>query len=170
MSALSLTRHTLSPETFCSVLDALGPQLDSLSRPQLLQLISLLSGPGEQAPKPTAAAFVAALTRALSSSRGGLGSAPSELLFAVVGTAARWRVPLDQAWVRELEQELVGRLAADDGASAAGAREKAALRQQLRSGLIQPLATLGQGLSKVWRAVVFWLTLACIFTLLNIKP
>ncbi len=153
MSALSLTGHTLSPETLCSVLDALGPQLDRLSRPQQLQLISMLSGPGEQAPKPTTAAFLAALTHAVCSSRGGLGSAPSELLFAVVGTAARWRVPLDQGWLGEVEQELMNRLAAEGGASAAGAREQPALRQQLLSGLIRPLATLGQELRKVRRAV-----------------
>ncbi len=149
LSAVSSTRHTLSPKTLSSVLGALGPQLDELTHGQQMQLVRVLSNPGGMPAKPIAAGFLAALTHAVSSSRGGLGSAPSELLFAVVGAAARWGVPLDQGWLEEAEQELVGRLAVEGGAPAAGAMEQPVLRQQLLRGIIAPLATLGQELSKV---------------------
>ncbi len=158
LSALRLIDHTLPFQALSSLLETLVPRLDELGHTEQLELIHALSGPAQQVSKPTAATFLAALTRSISSSAtGGLGCAPSELLLAVVGAAARWRVPLDQGWLGQLEQELVDRLAGEgegegdggSGAPAAVAREQPVLRQQLLSGLIVPLAVLGQELRKV---------------------
>ncbi len=154
------TRYTLTTTTVNAMLEALIPHLDELSHRQQLDMLSALAGPGVRASEPKAAGFLAALTNALSVSSGGLASAPLELLFAVVGTAASWGVPLDQGWFGGLEQELVSRLAGDCEAPAAGSAGRGqevpaaangvgAFRRRLHSDVILPVARRGQSLGKV---------------------
>lgn len=183
LAALHLICYSLPAKALSSVFETVIPRLDQLSHRQQLDLLTAILDSGEQTPKPMAARFMAAFTRSVSSSAaGGLRSAPSELLFAVVGTAARWRVPLDQGWLGELEQELVGRMAGQGGVPGAGALAAAAvdgsgaavvsggpaqgaaghraaggagrevLTRQLLGSVIIPVAKLGQTLRKV-RAV-----------------
>ncbi len=157
---MEATRHTLNPKTVNAVLEALTPHLGELSHSQQLDVLSALSGPGEQAPEPLAAGFLTALEEALSDSRGGLGSAPTELIVAVVGAAARWHVPLDQGWLGGLEQELMRRLEGRGGAAAAGgaglgqgapaaANGVGALRRQLLCDVVLPVVRRGLSFTKV---------------------
>ncbi len=153
---VAATRHTLTHKAVKAVLEALTPHLGELSHTQQLDMLSALSGPGEHASEPTAAGFLAALCNAALAGRGGLGSAPTDLLFAVVDTSARWRLLLDQGWLGDLEQELMSRLAEEggDGAGAgqgppAAANGVGPLRRQLLSGVILPVVRRGQSFSRV---------------------
>ncbi len=177
---LSTIHHKASPETVGAVLQALAPHLSDLSHVQQLDLLSALSGSGKQQqqqhlPEPMAGRFLSALTRAVASgSPGGLDAAPAELLFALMGAAARWGVSMDQEWVREVEEALVrglsregegkGGAAAGGGASGvtgggagagaergapAAVRSVGALRRQLMSDVVLPTVRRGQSFSKV---------------------